>query len=295
MSDISIRLHLDAPIIIDGAMGTLLLDRGLNVSLPLWSAKTLEKSGKVVEEIHKDYINAGAEIITTNTFRTTTRTFLKVTQGNLDKAREYAWNNCKIAVKAAKKVAGKNIFVAGSIAPLEDCYIPELFPGEKSGFLEFRELGKWLVELGVDLFLIETMGNVAEAKCALRAVNKYPIAKWVSFIIKDPQTILDGTNLKEGSRIAESEGASVILINCSRLNDSIKALRILANTVSIPIGVYPNLGKTNPEPDGFIKELYSKEEFIKMMQEAIASGAKIVGACCGSTPQYIASLKDSIK
>ena len=88
MTEVSVRLNSGPPVILDGAMGTQLLDRGLDLKLPLWSAEILELSPKIIEEIHKDYINAGAEIITTNTFRTTTRTFRKVFQDNIDKAKK---------------------------------------------------------------------------------------------------------------------------------------------------------------------------------------------------------------
>ena len=142
MKEVSVRLNSDLPVILDGAMGTQLLDRGFDLTPPLWSAEILELSAKTIEEIHKDYINVGAEIITTNTFRTTTRTFRKVFQHSIEKATEHAWNSCKIAVKAARKAAGGDIFVAGSIGPLEDCYIPELFPGEKAGLYEYNEIGK---------------------------------------------------------------------------------------------------------------------------------------------------------
>ena len=295
MTEVSIRLNSGPPVILAGAMGTQLLDRGLDLKLPLWSAEILELSPKIIEEIHKDYINAGAEIITTNTFRTTTRTFRKVFQDNIDKATEQAWNSCQIAVKAARKVAGKNVFVAGSIGPLEDCYLPELFPGEKIGHYEYKEIGKWLGEAGVDLFLIETMGRIDEARCALRAVKKYRLDKWVSFLIKDANTILDGTNLREGSISVESEGASAILINCSRLTEAVKAMELLSKTVSIPIGIYPNLGKSTTHANGKMKELFSEKKFIRWMSRAVSSGAKIIGGCCGSSPRHIAALKNSLK
>ena len=295
MKEVSVRLNSDLPVILDGAMGTQLLDRGLDLKPPLWSAEILELSPIIIEEIHKDYIKVGAEIITTNTFRTTTRTFRKVFQNNLEKARKHAWKSCKIAVNAARKAAGKDVFVAGSIGPLEDCYIPELFPGEQVGLYEYNEIGEWLDEAGVDLFLIETMGRIDEARCALRAVDKYRVEKWVSFLIKDANTIFDGTNLRTGSMAVESEGASAILINCSKLDDAVKAMELIANTVSIPVGVYPNLGKSSPWAKSTIKRLFSEEEFIQWMKRAVSSGAKIIGGCCGSSPKYIEALKNSLK
>lgn len=295
MTEVSSRLNSGLPVILDGAMGTQLLDRGVNLKSPLWSAEILERSPIIIEEIHKDYINVGAEIITTNTFRTTTRTFRKVFQDNIERATEHARNSCQIAVKAARKVAGKDVFVAGSIGPLEDCYIPELFPGEQVGLYEYNEIGEWLDEAGVDLFLIETMGRIDEARCALRAVDKYRVEKWVSFLIKDANTIFDGSNLRKGSMAVESEGASAILINCSKLDDAVQAMELIANTVSIPVGVYPNLGKSSPRPKSTIKELFSEQEFIRWMKRAVSSGARIIGGCCGSSPKYIEALKNSLK
>jgi|TARA_B100000315_G_scaffold188911_1_gene178712 homocysteine S-methyltransferase len=127
-------------LLLDGAMGTELLHRGVNVSLPLWSASAVEEAPEIVEQIHRDYMKAGADIITTNTFRTTTRTFLKI-GASPDEARARAKTSTNEAVRLAKKAASGNVMVAGSIAPLEDCYAPELFPGVVTAIKEFEEQG----------------------------------------------------------------------------------------------------------------------------------------------------------
>ena len=138
-SDITDRLGTGLPLLLDGAMGTQLLMRNVDVGLPLWSASILENCPSTVEEIHTEYLNAGADVVTTNTFRTTTRTFRKVCN-DIKEATERAREVCKTAVEVARKAAGEAQFVAGSLAPLEDCYLPDLFPGENAALEVFQEL-----------------------------------------------------------------------------------------------------------------------------------------------------------
>ena len=289
-SDITDRLGTGSPLLLDGAMGTQLLMRNVDVGLPLWSAAILENSPSTVEKIHAEYLHAGADVVTTNTFRTTTRTFQKVCN-DLKEATRRARAVCKTAVEVARRAAGEAHFVAGSVAPLEDCYLPHLFPGENAALEEFRELGNWLVEDGVDFLLIETMGRLDEARCALQAVSSHDIPKWVSFIIKDPEHLLDNSSLAETASMVSGKGVSAILINCSRLPDAVKAVEILSTTTNLPVGLYPNLGKSMPSPDGTIEECFLVEEFTEAMREAISAGARIVGSCCGSGPEHTRALR----
>lgn len=287
------RLTSGPPLILDGAMGTQLLARGVDVPLPLWSAAVLESSPQTVREIHKEYISAGADILTTNTFRTTSRTFQKIYKNHTE-AVSRARQALRTAVEMARGAAGKDRFVAGSIAPLEDCYVPHLFPGEKVAVTEFRELGDWLVEDGVDCLLIETMGRIDEAQCALRATSKHSLPRWLSFILKDGGHLLDGTTLTEAAAVSVGEGISALLINCSSLPDAVKAVEFLSTATELPLGLYPNLGKSMPSPDGTIEESYSLEEFARAMGEGISLGARIVGACCGSGPAHISVLREML-
>ena len=289
MKALSTRLASGPPLILDGAMGTQLLTKGVEVKLPLWSASVLESSPETVEEIHCDYVASGAEVLTANTFRTTTRTFLKVSKAKV--ARQRARDTCRAAVEAARRAAGADCYVAGSMASLEDCYLPELFPGEKAALKEFAELGNWLVEDGADILLIETMGRMDEARCALRSVAKHSIDKWVSFILKDSCLILDGSDLCEASTIAAAEGASAVLINCSRLTTAVEAMDVIAEVTALPVGLYPNLGRSMPSPDGTIESFFTLAEFSKAMVLAISKGARIIGSCCGSGPEHTAALR----
>ncbi len=287
------RLVLEPPLLLDGAMGTELERRGVDVSLPLWSAAAVEVYPEIVQAIHTDHISAGAEVITTATFRTTQRTFEKVThaaQEAADRARAAAMS----AVNLAKRAAGSTVLVAGSIAPLEDCYSPELFPGVETAVEEFRQLAEWLIEGGVDLFLIEAMSRIDEASAALKATSDLVLPRWVSFIVSDAGHLLSGDRLEDAVWEVEKQRADAVLVNCSDPSVSVKALDTICRCTDLSVGLYPNLGHTGPAPSGVISGNYPKSELVRIMTKAIRKGARIVGGCCGSTPEHIAALARTI-
>ena len=123
--------ELKKPLIMDGAMGTELMRRGIDLPLPLWSSMSNIHQYDQVMNIHKDYIEAGSDIVTTNTFRTTPRTFIKAGYSQ-DESEIISKQCCNMAIKAAKQaVKKKNTLIAGSIAPLEDCLNHYAFQGWK--------------------------------------------------------------------------------------------------------------------------------------------------------------------
>ena len=117
------------PLILDGAMGTQLMDRGIKLPLPLWSAEANITNSSDVLSVHHDYINAGANIITTNTFRSTSWSYRK-TGLSPKRAQERAKLSLMMAVEAAR--SSKADLIAGSITAVEDCYRPDLFPGRST-------------------------------------------------------------------------------------------------------------------------------------------------------------------
>ncbi len=287
------RLESGPPLLLDGAMGTELLRRKADVSLPLWSAAVLQVHPEMVVDIHQEYISAGAEVLTSTTFRTTTRTLLKV-MGNEEAARRRARKLVRRAVKAARAAAGGNAWVAGSIAPLEDCYRPELFPGTREAATEFSELAQWLIREEVDLLLIETMGRIDEAESALKATQEMDCPRWVSFILGDEEHLLGGDTLIRAAAMSVDMGAHAVLVNCSSIFQSIKALEQLRGVTSIPTGIYPNLGKSMPSPEGKIAEFYEEGLFLEQMKTAFDLGARIMGSCCGSGPDHTRALRTLI-
>ena len=276
--------------ILDGAMGSELIQRGLTLPEYVWSADANLNYSELVLQIHMEYIDAGADFITTNTFRTTPRAYLK-TGINSKKASQMAKKSLVQAVKLAKNAALLTTKIIGSIAPLEDCYRPDLFPGRGVAISEFSQLGKWMVDAGVDILLLETMNSIVETEaglCALKDIDK-PI--WVSFVLKDENHLLSGDRLADAFNMLNSFQIEMVLLNCNPLDRTKKAVDdIVGNTVG-SWGIYPNLGSGEPSQDGSIEKCASMEKYLSLIEDALNSGASVVGACCGSSPGHIAEIK----
>ena len=195
-------------------MGSELIKRGEDLPNHIWSAHINIKNPDLVCQIHKDYISAGSRYITTNTFRTTQRSYSK-TGLTKTEATNIADKSLKIAVKAAKDASEDNVKVLGSIAPLEDCYQPELFPGVDIAKEEFRYIGESLKNEGVDIILLETMNSIQETKTCLDAVSHLNLPIWVSFVLKDSKSLLSGENLSNAILGLRGYSADVLLLNCS--------------------------------------------------------------------------------
>ncbi len=282
-----------ATIILDGAMGSQLIKHGCPSPLPLWSASANLDAPETVKKIHQSYLTAGAQILTTNTFRTTTRTFLKLDCG-LSRARRLALASLKKAVWAARTASAESYLVAGSIAPLEDCYSPELFPRAETALSEFVELGEDLYSAGVDLLLFETMGSLVEVRAALSATDHLDIPRWVSFLIKNEQQLWNGNALVDALKLANSHSVELVLINCSSITHTRDSLSVIKAHWSHPWGVYPNLGTGKPAIDGDVTTLIPRAEFEVMINNFIDSGATVIGTCCGSGPEHTRLIRELI-
>jgi homocysteine S-methyltransferase len=279
--------------LLDGAMGSELINRGETLPNHIWSADSNINNPELVYQIHKDYIAAGASLITTNTFRTTPRAYKKI---GLSKSVsiDMAHKSLKEAVRLANEAANDKIKILGSIAPLEDCYKPELFPGEDIAKNEFRQIGAWLVDEGIDIFLIETMNSIRETRACLDAVLKLDMPIWVSFVLKNSVEILSGEKLVDAIRMTDNYDVDCLLLNCSPLNRTINAMSIVANNWKGKWGIYPNLGVGEPSPDGIVNRIYSDEEYISVIDRSIEFGVNILGGCCGSNINHIKLIANHI-
>lgn len=279
-------------------MGTELERRGVPMTLPLWSAHALLSNPDLVRQIHCDYVQAGADIITTNTFRTQRRTFAKIGRPEL------AERMTRLAVRLAKEAVGefpeRQIRVAGSIAPLEDCFRPELSPGEADD--EFLEIAEVLMEEGCDFLLIETMNNITELRSALRAGQLLKkVEYWASVTpsLTDPLKLLSGEDLGEALRVSEGEGASVFLVNCAPIPVIERAVQYTAERSPIPYGAYANNGTETETGAWRFDQSLSLPEFAEHAVRLQGWGASVIGGCCGTTPEHIAevvvALRDKLR
>jgi len=279
--------------LLDGAMGTELMRAGLDLPLPIWSGDVNLTHPDYVRRIHEAYLTAGADILTTNTFRATPRAYRN--NGYKEhEARERSYESLERAVELARQTAGADIIIAGSIAPLEDCYEPDLFPGIEFAQREFRELAIWLQDAGIDVILFETMGSWPEIKTALSVTADLQIPRWLSLVLKNGNTLLDGTDLTNVLSDIKDYGIEMVLLNCSLCSITADAVDVLLRNWKGPWGVYPNVGTVMPTKEGVIEKKLTIKEFANEINKYLTSGAKVIGACCGSNPDYIRAAREAI-
>ena len=278
----------------DGAMGTELMRRGIELPLPLWSAMANIDQGKRVTEIHEDYIESGSNVITTNTFRTTPRTFIKAGYSELDSLK-LSKQSFKMALKAARDARNdKNILIAGSVAPLEDCYVPSKFPGSVIAKKEYRFITDMVSNSCVDIMLFETMGSYDEIEVALQVSKDVEMEKWLSIIIKDKNRLLDDTKIEKVIGLATKYDVDMLLINCTSAKIINNTLPSFLNIWKGKWGTYPNAGESMPTKEGIFTSILSDNEFSEYIRNYINLGASLVGSCCGSTPDTVRKISNII-
>lgn len=274
--------------ILDGAMGSLLEASGVDVSLPLWSARALIEQPASVRDIHRQYIEAGAQVITTCTFRTHGRSLAPA--GLAEQAGVLTRRAVTLVLDAAETAGAPPVRIAGGISPLEDCYEPGRSPGYDEALREHRVMASDLADADVDLLLIETMPAWAEARAALDAAFDTGRPTWLSLALQDAEHLLSGEPLRQCLE-ALTRWPDAILANCMPLEKATACVTTLRTVTpsDVAVGVYPNLGRV---VDGrwTTTGRAAPEALVVAAQRWIDAGATIIGGCCGSTPMHIAAL-----
>ena len=273
--------------LLDGALGTELTRRGCDTRLPLWSARALMDAPEIVRRIHADYAAAGAEVLTANTFRTNTRALARAgLPGQVDALT-------RVAVGLAREGAAGRARVAGSMAPVEDCYSPDLVPDDAALAREHTALANALAEAGCDLILVETMNMVREATIAAEAAARTGLPFWVSFTLGGDDRLLSGETLAEAVRAVLPLEPQAMLINCipvAQVSSALRALRLAAGDDRLRIGAYANVGHVDDEVGWTLTDAVSPAAYATAAREWLALGASLIGGCCGTTPAHIAAL-----
>ncbi len=280
------RLRADRPLLLDGATGTELERRGVACELPLWSARAIEEAPEILEAIHHDYVEAGAEALTANTFRTHARSLASASRDHL--ARNWTERAVSCARRAATS-AGRRVFVLGSTAPLEDCFRPDLVPDEAALEREHGAHALHLAKAGVDAVLVETMNTLREACHAARAARACGLPVLVSFVCDDRARLLSGEPLAEAIGAVARAEPLLVGVNCLAPSAASACLETLAGC-GHPFGVYANLGA--PDERGRPTEDCAPADFATHAAAWLAAGARLVGGCCGSGPEHVRAIRD---
>jgi S-methylmethionine-dependent homocysteine/selenocysteine methylase len=245
---------------------------------------------EAIAAIHADYVDAGAEIITANTFRTQSRVLAR-SEAFRGRARELTRDAVTLARGAADRRPGR-VWVAGSAPPLEDCYRPDWVPDARSLAIEHREHAAHLASAGVDLILVETMNCIAEALAAARAAAETRLPFWISFICGNDGRLLSGEPLGEALAAVRGTGPEVLLVNCLPPSAVIPCIGPLAAS-GCAFGIYANLGTPYPNAPDRHREDHDPLAFAEHARRWIDAGARVVGGCCGTTPAHIRRLREA--
>lgn len=266
---------------LDGAMGTELLRRGVPTPLPLWSAKANVAHAVAVEEIHRDYVRAGCQLITTNTFRTSLYTMEKA-----GLAGEWqTWN--REAVQMARRAAGDLAWVLGSVSTLEDCYRPDLVPDDLTVRRYHRAQIDLLVSLGVDGLLLETFNTLRELDAAFREARRHSLPVVASVVLRDGSHLYDGTDLRHLIIWARRNEPDVLCVNCAPPAVLHEAVLLLHRSLDLPLGAYANVGRPGGEMGFEFTQACAPVEYAAWLERWTRLGLKIVGGCCGTAPDYL--------
>jgi S-methylmethionine-dependent homocysteine/selenocysteine methylase len=286
------RLAEAKPLLLDSAMGTELERRGARSQLPLWSAWALLESPSLVLAIHRDDLEAGADILTANTFRTHRRSLEKA--GKRKRAEELTLQ----AVELARRAAGESprpILVAGSLSPLEDCYRPDLVPDDGMLWQEHGQQASLLQAAGADLILAETHNTVRELVAAVRAAKETGLPVIASAVTDGQGRLLSGETVEDAAKALAPLRPDALAINCVPAPSLLSDLQRLSEaSPGAPLAAYGNLGPpSGPGGTQFPYEI-DPRDYAELARSWIAVGARIVGGCCGTTAAHTAALRKLI-
>ena len=297
------------PVLIDGAMGTELVRRGVR-----WRKHGLLTDADKVQQLHEEYLAAGAVLIRTNTFQLNPRIYLNVFRnrqhmrhigapGLEDLTPKLLRTSVRVARQArANSAKEKQAVIAGVLAPLEHCFRPDLAPGFEAARGEQLELARVLAEEKVDLLLGESMNTIAEARAVAEVAGAVGLPIWISFVIGPEGELLSREPLEQAIRAVEKLGAQAVLVNCAPPAEIGRALAKVKAATKLPFGGFAHIGRFSPPswkfeffPQFSETESWPPERYAAEARRWHDDGARILGGCCGTTPAHIAALAQALK
>ena len=272
-------------LVTDGALGTRLQALTGNTQSCIDGFNLDSAYSEIVSLVHRSYVEAGANIIFTNTYG-----------ANAVKLDRYARKNQVLAIneegaRLARKAAGEDVFVAGSIGPLEWTGGGDERCEER--FVEiFREQIDGLLNGGVDLLVFETFQDLIESRAALTAAQEREVPVVFSMGgVTNGRTSL-GVEAEELALLAASMGVDAVGVNCRGTFDILESVQTVAQTVSLPLIAMPNAG--SPEIDrGRVAYRAEPHFFRDYTQRLLAAGVQIIGGCCGTGPEHIRQMAET--
>ncbi|HUR33365.1 MAG TPA: bifunctional homocysteine S-methyltransferase/methylenetetrahydrofolate reductase [Vicinamibacterales bacterium] len=278
----------DRVLVCDGAMGTMLYSRGVFINKS-FDAMNLTQAA-LVEAVHQEYVLAGADILETNTFGANR---IKLSSfGLADKLREINIAGAQIA----RRAAGDRAYVAGAMGPLGI----RIEPWGKTGVDEardyFREQAQALLDGGVDLFILETFRDLNEVGAAIdaaRSITDLPIIAQMT--TEEDGNTLDGTPPERFAPELEQRGATIIGVNCAvGPGPMLETIERMEAVTPLKLSAQPNAGKPR-DVEGRNIYLCSPEYMASYARRFVLHNVRVVGGCCGTTPEHIRQIKAAVR
>ena len=280
-------------LVLDGGTGSELRRRGVPLDAVAWSALAPLTHYDLLRAIHADYIAAGADVVTTSTFGTTR--FVLEAAG---RGRDFAAINARAvaAAREARDESGREVAIAGSISCLPPGFDVHAYPDERTESAAYRELAETLANAGADLLLLEMMQETRHAPLACAAARTVGLPVWLgvscrvgaggALVAFDFPLVPLAATLNALLPFAPD----TIAVMHSPIAAVAPALQELRARSSTPLGAYPEIGDGSAAT-----EAVTPAELATQARAWIEAGARIVGGCCGTTPQHIRALAASLK
>ena len=296
------------PNILDGGIGTELERLGAPMDHEAWCAVALESHPQLVRDVHRSYIDAGADIITVNTYAATRHA---LTNGGIEE-NFTSWN--KLAVQLARETldaseVDRNILIAGSVSNFghfNDQYT------DKQLAPNFRDQAEILIENGVDFIILESLGaKTSTIVTALNAISEFGVPIWVAVSCAedhdsgqlflgieesriDSHRPLAHQELGEAIDTIMDTAGSALLVMHSTVDTTLPALQLMQSHYDGLRGAYPNAGYWLRPEWAFVDQI-SPQNYLERARKWLDTGARIVGGCCGIGPDHIAALSKGLR
>ena len=306
MTSLSERLTNDRIVLLDGGVSTEIQQRGVALHTDIWSGIAHKTHPDTVRQVHEDYIRAGAQIITANTFSTARHVLESI--GLEDEVKSINTEAVRLAQAARDNVATDEVWIAGSMSSTPGLNNPRRVARDEKAAANYRELAEVLAEAGVDLIIAEMMLDFVSAPLVIEAALATGLPVWVGYsamVANDGVSVLSWRMDNAANTIPADDfgalveaiaplGGAAAGIMHSRVKDTGPALELLGRHWPGPKLAYAETGRLE-KPDWIFQDICSPEVYAVEVERWITDyGVQIVGGCCGTGPEHIRILKERL-
>jgi S-methylmethionine-dependent homocysteine/selenocysteine methylase len=305
MTTITERLNSPKVVLLDGGVSTEIQKRGVSLDPNVWSGLATKTNPDAVQQVHEDYIRAGSEVITANTYSTARHLLESISLGH--EAKLLNFKSVQLAKQARDNAAQGEVWIAGSMSSMAPFSSPHDITLGKHAEGSYQELAEVLAESGVDLIIAEMMRDVENATMVLKAALSTGLPVWVGYstMMADNGVDVKSLRWKETDTSSGQDFSSIVQtvselggqaagIMHTRVENISPALDVLSKHWKGPKLVYAETGQFKV-PDWDFEQSCAPEDYASEVENWISKyDIKIVGGCCGTGPEHIRALKDHL-